>query len=146
MIPVVKKFGIDFKKALLFDRISEELRKFCAENTIDDVYNARFNDIAPLILNRTRESLERLAPKSIEIINLVIVKPDIPKDLAEKYKQVNSVYFLVCHVPFPAQGAVRILDRAGNHMTDQQIYFFRMTTLCTHLSGTNLSYLKVFLP
>ena len=33
------------------------------------------------------------------------------------------VYLLVCHVPFPAQGAVRILHRAGNHMTDQQIYF-----------------------
>ena len=35
----------------------------------------------------------------------------------------GNVYLLVCHVPFPAKGAVRILHRARNHMTDQQIYF-----------------------
>ena len=35
----------------------------------------------------------------------------------------HILYLLVCHVPFPAQGAVRIIHRAGNHMTDQQIYF-----------------------
>ena len=35
----------------------------------------------------------------------------------------GNVYLLVCHVPFPAQGAGFLLHRAGNHMTDQQIYF-----------------------
>ena len=32
------------------------------------------------------------------------------------------VYLLVCHVPFPSKGAGFLLHRAGNHMTDQQIY------------------------
>ena len=49
--------------------------------------------------------------------------------------KTEIVYLLVCHLPFPAQGAVWILHRAGNHMTDQ---FFRLNTLCTHLSGSNL--------
>ena len=41
------------------------------------------------------------------------------------------VYLLVCHVPFIANGAVRILHRAINHMTDQQIYFQTENTLYT---------------
>ena len=41
-----------------------------------------------VVLNETRKSIERLSNNSVEIINLVIPKPDIPPDIAENYKQV----------------------------------------------------------
>ena len=37
MIPLIKKFGMDFRRALVYDRVSEELRTFCANHTIDEV-------------------------------------------------------------------------------------------------------------
>ena len=44
LVLMTKKFGTDFKKALVFDRIKEELRIFCANHTIDEVYNTMFLD------------------------------------------------------------------------------------------------------
>ena len=44
----------------------------------------------------------------------------------------THVYLLVCHVSFLAKGAVRILCRARNHMTDQQIYFSGWTCFVLH--------------
>lgn len=37
LIPLIKKFGMDFRKALVHDRVAEELRTFCANHTVDEV-------------------------------------------------------------------------------------------------------------
>ena len=36
---LVKRYGVEFKQTLVYDRIKQHLREFCANNTIDDVYN-----------------------------------------------------------------------------------------------------------
>jgi hypothetical protein len=38
LIPIVRKFGLDFRSSLIYDRVKEELRLFCANHTIDEVY------------------------------------------------------------------------------------------------------------
>ena len=42
LIPLVKKFGLNFRKPLIYDRIAEGLRIFCANHTIDEVSKIRF--------------------------------------------------------------------------------------------------------
>lgn len=37
LIPLIKKFGMQFRRALVYDRVAEELRTFCANHTIDEV-------------------------------------------------------------------------------------------------------------
>ena len=37
LIALVKKFGMEFRRALVYDRVAEELRTFCANHTIDEV-------------------------------------------------------------------------------------------------------------
>jgi regulator of protease activity HflC (stomatin/prohibitin superfamily) len=37
IIPLIKKFGMQFRQALVFDRVAEELRTFCANHTVDEV-------------------------------------------------------------------------------------------------------------
>merc|ERR1719154_753720 len=80
---------MDFKKTLVFDRIKEDLRIFCANHTIDEVYNTKFLDIVENVKNNVKESITRLAEDGIEILNLVIPKPEIPPDIAHNYKQVK---------------------------------------------------------
>merc|ERR1712130_245996 len=92
---MIKKFGLHFKDALVFDRIKEELRIFCASNEIDDVYNKKFLEIVDMVLTKVRENVKRLGKvedddePAIEILNLVIPKPDIPEDIAQNYKKVK---------------------------------------------------------
>ena len=90
LIFMVRKFGVTFRDSLIYDRLKEELRIFCANHTIDDVYNTMFLDIAPKLKANLVSSIERLGDKGIEILNLVVPKPDIPTDIAQNYKQVNA--------------------------------------------------------
>jgi len=98
LIFLIKKFGIDFKQFLVFDRIKEDLRIFCANHTIDEVYNSMFLDIVQHVKDNVEINIRRLTARranhqdtenAIEILNLVIPKPDIPEDIAQNYKQVK---------------------------------------------------------
>ena len=89
LIPMIRLFGVDFKRMLIYDRIAEELRTFCARREIDQVYNTEFLEIVGEVKSRVMESIIRLGNDSITIYNLVIPKPDIPPDIAFNYKQVK---------------------------------------------------------
>ena len=39
LIAIIRKFGMEFRESLVFDRIGEELRQFCAAHTVDEVRN-----------------------------------------------------------------------------------------------------------
>lgn len=89
VIPMVRRFGKDFKRALVYDRVSEELRLFCANHTVNDVYNEMFLDIVQLVRERTEQSISRLGNDSVRILNLVVPKPDIPSNIVENYRKVK---------------------------------------------------------
>ena len=92
LIGVVRKFGLDFKQALVFDRVKEELRIFSANHTVDEVYNTMFLEIVHEVQKNVEEKIRRLSDDAVEILNLVIPKPNIPPDIAHNYKQVCSLF------------------------------------------------------
>ena len=88
-VNMIKKFGLNFKTTLVTDRIEEELRIFCANHTIDEVYNKKFLDIVEEVKNNVQSSITRLGNEGIQILNLAVPKPQIPPDIAHNYKQVK---------------------------------------------------------
>ena len=86
---MLKNYGREFKKALVFDRIKEELKIFCANSTIDEVYNTKFLEIVNSVKLNVMDSIDRLGNGGLELMNLVIPKPDIPNDIAANYKAVK---------------------------------------------------------
>merc|ERR1719266_149756 len=89
LLGLVKKFGSEFRRVLIYDRVSEDLRLFCANHTIDEVYNTMFLDIVANVKINVEQSITRLGSNGISILNLVIPKPDIPRDIAANYKAVK---------------------------------------------------------
>jgi len=88
VVDVIRKFGSDFKSPLVYDRVKADIKIFCANNTIDDIYNKRFLDMVAEVRQRVESSIKRLGG-GVEIMNLVIPKPDIPDDIQENYKAVK---------------------------------------------------------
>merc|ERR1712025_497906 len=86
---MIRKYGMGFKEVLIYDRIREDLRIFCAGKTIDEVYNEHFLDIVDAVKQDVEKQIKELGENGVEILNLVIAKPDIPKDIAQNYKQVK---------------------------------------------------------
>merc|ERR1711936_1537539 len=76
-------------EVLIYDRIREDLRIFCANKTIDEVYNKEFLEIVEAVKNDVNKQIKNLGKDGVEIMNLVIPKPDIPQDIEKNYKQVK---------------------------------------------------------
>jgi hypothetical protein len=91
LIKLIRTYGMNFKDALVYDRIREELHIFCANHTVDEVYNTMFLLIVAHVKNRVQLSIERLGEGGIKLLNLVVPKPDIPTDIAANYKQVRAI-------------------------------------------------------
>ena len=72
---------------MIYDRINEDFRIFCANKTIDEVYNEQFLEIVEAVKKSVEEQIQRLGEDGVQILNLVIPKPDIPQDIAQNYKQ-----------------------------------------------------------
>jgi len=89
LVKMVRTFGLQFRQALIFDRVKEELRIFCANHTIDEVYNVKFLQIVEAVRENLVSSIQRLGDGGLEIMNLVVAKPNIPQDIARNYKQVK---------------------------------------------------------
>ena len=54
-----------------------------------DESSFRFLDIVGTVKKNVVTSIERLGDGGLEILNLVIAKPNIPPDIAHNYKQVK---------------------------------------------------------
>jgi len=89
VVPLVKKYGLEFHETLVFDRIYEEIRIFCAEHTIDEVYSTMFDQIVDTVRENVIKTIKDLGLGGITISHLVIPKPDIPPDIAANYKAVK---------------------------------------------------------
>jgi len=89
VVGLIRKYGVNFKQVLIYDRIREDLRIFCANKTIDEVYNEQFLDIVEAVKSDAEAQIKRLGDGGVEILNLVIPKPDIPQDIAQNYRQVK---------------------------------------------------------
>jgi len=89
VINLIKRYGTDFKQVLLYNRIKEELRNFCANNTLDEIYDVKFLETVQAVKKEVDDAILRLGDGGLEILNLELRKPKIPKDIAENYRMVK---------------------------------------------------------
>ena len=78
---LVSKYGNEMKKVLIYDRIAQGIQDYCANNSIDEVYNTKFVQLSASVQQSLSNSLEKLFPGGINILNLFIPKPDIVSPL-----------------------------------------------------------------
>ena len=86
---LVSKFGDDMKKVLIYDRIAQGIQDFCANNSIDEVYNSRFVDLSQSVVESLNIAMIKLSDSGLNILNLFIPKPDIPPAIAANYREVK---------------------------------------------------------
>ena len=81
VVNLIRQFGMDFKKVLIYDRIKEDVRLYCANKPIEKVYTDYDFDIVPAVRSEVKEHIKRIANNGVKILNLVIPKPDIQQEL-----------------------------------------------------------------
>lgn len=86
---LLRKYGLQFHKTLVADRVVEEIRLFCANHTIDEVYNTLFLDMVATVEMKVKSAISEFGENGITLHHLTIPKPDIPGSIAENYKAVK---------------------------------------------------------
>jgi len=86
---LVSKFGDNMKSILIYDRVAQGIQDYCANNSIDEVYNSKFVELALSVEKTLNESINRLSNNGLKILNLFIPKPDIPPAIAANYREVK---------------------------------------------------------
>ena len=89
VVRLLKKFGLSFHKTLVSDRIYEEIRLFCANATVDDVYSKKFLTMVGIVEENVNKSIADLGEGGIILHHLTIPKPDIPADIERNYQEVK---------------------------------------------------------
>ena len=90
LIGIVRNFGIDYRKILIFDRIHHEVNKICSTHTLEEIYITKFSNIDEELINSLRAFIEKYT-KGLRIINLRLSKPTIPISIKEKYEKKSRV-------------------------------------------------------
>jgi hypothetical protein len=62
------------------------------------IFQVKFLEIAPHVKKNLITSIERLGNGGMEILNLVIPKPNIPADIASNYKQVSIYCYIYINI------------------------------------------------
>jgi len=86
---LVQTFGVDIKQVLLYDRVTEGIQAFCANHSIDEVFNTKFINLRESVQVYLNVSISRFAKDGITVWNLHIPKPQIPPAIAANYREVK---------------------------------------------------------
>jgi len=86
---LVQTFGVDVKQVLLYDRVTEGIQAFCANHSIDEVFNTKFINLKESVQVYLNLSITRFAKDGITVWNLHIPKPQIPPAIAANYREVK---------------------------------------------------------
>ena len=61
------------KKVLIYDRIAQGIQDFCANNSLDEVYNSRFVDLSQSVLDSLSIAMAKLSDSGLNIKSLLLV-------------------------------------------------------------------------
>ena len=91
---LVKSFGMEFKRALVYDRIREELRLFCANHTIDEVSDNLLKSKLTIFFSTPKLNIFRSTMNYFWILLLMLSKmlKKVSKDLA-KMESIFTIWW-----------------------------------------------------
>lgn len=85
----ILNYGVSYDKTWIYDKIHHEINQFCSAHSLQEVYIDKFDQIDEIMKDAIQRDCTRYAP-GIEIINVRVTKPTIPKTIARNYEQMEE--------------------------------------------------------
>ena len=94
VLSLVRRFGTVFRETLIHDRISEELRLFCANRSVDEIFIRNYSEVVPAIRRRLELRLEQMnVSNDVRLEHLSIPKPDVPDKVFDQVRfEPRTIY------------------------------------------------------
>ena len=93
VLGLVKRYGLVFKETLIHHRVSEGLRLYCANRSVDEIFIRKYYELVPTIKAGLERRLYQLnVSDHVMVQHLTIPKPDVPENVKD---QVQIGLFLI---------------------------------------------------
>jgi len=89
VLTTVRKYGVNYDRTWIFDRIHHEINQFCSSHTLQEVYIDLFSTLDEAL----SDSLQMDCNKhdvGITIIAVRVTKPRIPEEVRKNYEEVEK--------------------------------------------------------
>ncbi|KAK1416184.1 hypothetical protein QVD17_31973 [Tagetes erecta] len=85
----ILNYGVEYGRIWIYDKIRDEINKFCSAHSLHEVYIDMFDQIDETMKEALQAECTRYAP-GIEIISVHVSKPIIPETLRRLYEQFKE--------------------------------------------------------
>jgi regulator of protease activity HflC (stomatin/prohibitin superfamily) len=85
----IKKYGVNYDKTWIFDRIHHEINQFCSSHTLQEVYIDKFDILDEALANALQKSCDDWQT-GIKIVSIRVTKPRIPEAVRRNYEQIET--------------------------------------------------------
>lgn len=85
----IKKYGVNYDKTWIFDRIHHEINQFCSSHTLQEVYIDKFDVLDEALANALQKSCDDWQT-GIRIVSIRVTKPRIPDAVRKNYEQIET--------------------------------------------------------
>lgn len=89
VIPMIRKYGLNYDKIWIFDKIHHEINQFCSKHTLHDVYIQLFDTMDENLSKALQIDVDKWAP-GLEIIAARVTKPTIPSGIANNFVRMEE--------------------------------------------------------
>jgi len=84
----IKRFGTEYDKSFIFDKIHHEINQFCSQNSLHEVYIDKFSSLDESLAEALQKSCDEF-DTGIKVIAIRVTKPRIPESVSRNYIDVE---------------------------------------------------------
>lgn len=89
VVDVVRNFSVNYDKTLIFDRVASEVAQLCSRHSLADM-REKFQSVDEILLEALQINIEKLAPSSLDIINIRVSTPVVPETIAKLFLEQEA--------------------------------------------------------
>lgn len=89
VLNTVRDFGINYDKALIFDKVHHEINQWCSKHTLQDVYIDKFDVIDEHLMNTLQKNIDSFKV-NLRIISVRVTKPQVPKLITSQFQEMEK--------------------------------------------------------
>lgn len=84
----IKRFGLNYDRTFVFDKIAHEINQFCSRNTLHEVYISRFSSLDEELAGALQKTCDDF-DTGLTVVAIRVTKPRIPDSVRANYEHVE---------------------------------------------------------
>jgi regulator of protease activity HflC (stomatin/prohibitin superfamily) len=85
----IKRFGVNYDRTFVFDKIAHEINQFCSQATLHEVYISKFSTLDESLAEALQTTCNKF-DTGLTVVAIRVTKPRIPDSVRLNYENVEK--------------------------------------------------------